>query len=124
MDKIKKILSLVFARSNEQVPGLPYCSNLSRAPSAVIGPPEGSHGGGSVGVAEHGVEGAGEVVRLRAVVVFFRQGDQIDHAHEEEEEEELQRQRHPQDAADEGGATGRRRGQRLRRGGTGPSAFA
>lgn len=47
-------------------------------------------GGGPVGVAQHGVEGAGEVVGLGAAVVFLRGGD---HASQEQKQQEEQLER-------------------------------
>lgn len=46
--------------------------------------------GRPVGVAQHGVEGAGEVVGLGAAVVFLRGGD---HASQEQKQQEKQLQR-------------------------------
>lgn len=46
--------------------------------------------GGPVGVAQHGVEGAGEVVGLGAAVVFLRGRD---HASQEQKQQEEQLER-------------------------------
>lgn len=55
----------------------------------------------SVGVVQHGVEGAGEVVGVVAAVVLLRHGHQAGQA-DEEEEEEVDGERRSEDAQHEG----------------------
>lgn len=61
-----------------------------------------SYGRRSVGVAQHGVEGAGEVVGVVAAVVLLRHGNQAGQA-DEEQEEKLDGERSPEDPQQEGG---------------------
>lgn len=82
-----------------------------------------SHGRGSVGVAEHGVEGVGQVVGLAAGVVLLRHGRQeVDHAPQQEQQEEVEGERHPEDTPQEqpGGGEGLAPAP-LRTGGNGPN---
>lgn len=60
-----------------------------------------SHGRGSIGVAQHRVEGAGEVVGVVAAVVLLRHGHQAGQA-DEEQEEQVDRERGPEDPKQEG----------------------
>lgn len=60
-----------------------------------------SYGRGSVGVAQHGMEGAGEVVGVVAAVVLLRHGNQAGQA-DDEEEEQLDGERRPEDPQQEG----------------------
>lgn len=73
-----------------------------------LAPPPGarSDGRGSVGVAQHGVEGVGEVVLVGAAVVLLSDGHQTRQAHDEQQQE-LQRQSRPQDPQQEGLAASR-----------------
>lgn len=66
----------------------------------------GSNGWGSVGVAQHGVEGAGEVVVVGAAVILLSDGHQTRQTHDEQQQE-LQRQSRPQDPQQEGLAASR-----------------
>lgn len=69
--------------------------------SGVLGKAEGrcsfSYGWRSIGVAQHGVEGAGEVVGVVAAVVLLGHGHQAGQA-DEEQEEQLDGERGPEDA--------------------------
>lgn len=65
-----------------------------------------SDGRGAVGVAQHGVEGAGEVVVVGAAVILLSYGHQTRQTHDEQQQE-LQRQSRPQDPRQEGLAASR-----------------
>lgn len=65
-----------------------------------------SDGRGPIGVAQHGVEGAGKVVVVGAAVVLLSDGHQTRQAHNEQQQE-LQRQSRSQDPQQEGLAASR-----------------
>lgn len=64
-----------------------------------------SYGRRSVSVAQHGMEGAGEIVGVVAAVVFLGHGHQASQA-DEEEEQQLDRECGSKDPQQEGGAFG------------------
>lgn len=65
-----------------------------------------SDGRGAVGVAQHGVKGAGEVVVVGAAVIVLSDGHQTRQTHDEQQQQ-LQRQSRPQDPQQEGLAASR-----------------
>lgn len=77
-----------------------------------------SDGWWPIGVAEHGVEGAGKVVGLRAAVVVLGGRHQAGQSQEQQQQQQLEGQRRPQDALDHRATTPRRH-QPLRTGGSG-----
>lgn len=62
-----------------------------------------SYGRRSIGVAQHGMEGAGEVVGVVAAVVLLGHGHEAGQA-DEQQEEQLDGERGPEDAEQEGRA--------------------
>ena len=56
----------------------------------------------SIGVAQHGMEGAGKVVGVVAAVVLLRHGHQAGQA-DQEQEQQLDGERGPEDTQQEGG---------------------
>ena len=65
-----------------------------------------SRGRWAIGVAQHGVEGAGEVVGERAAVIVLGQRHQAGH-HQQEQEEEVQGEGGAEHALEEGALRGR-----------------
>lgn len=78
-----------------------------------------SYGRWPVGVVQHGVEGAGEVVGVVATVVLLAHGHQAGQA-DEQQQQQVDGQRRPQHAVQEGRAPRRGGGG----GGGGPEAVA
>ena len=72
-------------------------------PSGLAG--GGSRGRGSVGVAQHGVEGAGKVVGQGAAVGLLGQGHQT-HQHHQQQEEEVEGEGRPENPMEEGARRG------------------